>query len=73
MNVKAIIKDNDNKDFVKEATANISTIDYLIYKDNMNTCSSEEYDRAWNRICNAFSNQNDLPESWYMDSDLQEI
>lgn len=73
MIVKAIIKDNDNRDYIKEATASISNIDYLVYKDCMNTCTSEEYEKAWDRICTAFSNQNDLPKSWYMDSDLQEM
>ena len=73
MNVKAIIKDNDNKDYVKEATARISGMDYLIYEDCMNTCTSEEYDRAWNRICDAFSSQNNLPESWYIEGDLQGV
>ena len=68
-----VIKDNDNKDYVKEATASVSSVDYLVYKDCMNTCTGEEYDKAWNRICSAFTNQNNLLESWYIDGDLQEI
>lgn len=70
--VKTIIKDNDNDNYKLEAQAYVNGKDLLIYKDCMNTCSCEEYDRAWNNICGELSNQNDLPYNWYADKRVEE-
>ena len=69
--VKAIIKDDNNSNFELEAYANISSVDFLVYKDCMNICSSDEYRAAEDRINECFQNQNHLPYDWYFGSDIK--
>ena len=71
--VKATIRDNDDSNFEVEARAYINGTDFLTYKDCMNTCSADEYDRAWNNICSRFESNNDLPDSWYIDGEIEEV
>jgi len=70
--VKAIIKDDDNPNFELTCYATVNEVDFLVYKDCMNTCSCDEYDRAYDRICDCFEHQNNLPYSWYFDADIEE-
>lgn len=69
--VKAIIKDDNNPNFEVEAYADISSVDFLVYKDCMNICSSNEYEQAFDRISGCFQDQNYLPYDWYFDSDIK--
>lgn len=69
--VKAIIKDDNNPNFEVEAYADISNVDFLIYKDCMNICSSDEYYAADDRITACFQRQNYLPYNWYYKSGIE--
>ena len=69
--VKAIIKDDSNSNFESEVYANINSVDFLVYKDCMDICSSDEYGAAYDRICACFQNQNRLPYDWYFYSDIE--
>lgn len=61
--------DNENKDYTRVVQVNLSSIDYLIIKDCMNTCSDKDYDRSWNRLINSIENTyyGELPSEWFID------
>ena len=67
VNVK--IGDNDNKDFIKIVQVELSSIDCLVIKDNMEFCDSEEFDTSWNRLVRAIERNSThyLPREWYID------
>lgn len=60
--------DNENKDYKRVVQVDLGSIDYLIIKDCMNTCSYEEYDRSWNRLVNRIENDyyGELPSEWFI-------
>ena len=60
--------DNENKDYKRVVQVDLGSIDYLIIKDCMNTCSYEEYDRSWNRLVNRIENDyyDELPSEWFI-------
>lgn len=60
--------DNENKDYKRVVQVDLGSIDYLIIKDCMNTCSCEEYDRSWNRLVNSIENNyyDELPSEWFI-------
>jgi hypothetical protein len=64
------IGDNDNKDFTKLVQVELNSIDYLVIKDNMDICSSEEFDTSWNNLVRALERQTQcyLPREWYIDT-----
>ena len=71
--IKAIIKDEDNPNFEVEAYATVNERDFLIYEDCMNIFSCDEYESAYDRICECFQNQNNLPYNWYFDADIEKV
>ena len=60
--------DNENKDYKRVVQVDLGSVDYLIIKDCMNTCSCEEYDRSWNRLVNRIENDyyDELPSEWFI-------
>ena len=67
MRIKAIVGSNYHCNHKKKVYAEINGIDWLVYQDALEHCSSEQYDNAWNNICDAIEAQNDLPYYWYVD------
>jgi hypothetical protein len=63
------VGDNENKDYKRVVQVDLGSIDYLIIKDCMNTCSDEEYDRSWNRLVNRIENNyyDEIPSEWFID------
>lgn len=62
------ICDNDNELFSKNVQVEINSIDYLIIKDCMDTCSCDDYDESWERLVQAIESNRSLylPKDWYI-------
>jgi len=73
MKIRVEIGDNSNKNYHGTAEAEINEVDYVVYKDNMNWCTSYQYDNSWDNICERISRQNNLPYDWFVDSELEPI
>lgn len=71
--VKVKIGDNDNKDYSKSVQVELNSIDYLIIKDSMEYCSSEEFDTSWERLVQAVEKQRQvwLPCEWYIKGTIE--
>lgn len=67
--VNVRIGDNDNNNFTKLVKVELNSIDYLVIQDNMDICSSEEFDTSWNNLVRAIERQTQcyLPREWYID------
>ena len=67
--VNVRIGDNNNKDFTKLIQVELNSIDYLVIKDNMEFCDSEEFDTSWNNLVRAIERQTQcyLPRERYID------
>jgi hypothetical protein len=62
-----VIGDNSDNTFELTVTIEISAIDALILNDRMNTCSGDEYECAWNNMCDAIERSCEhLPYGWYV-------
>lgn len=73
MRIRVTIGDNENKDYRKEVEAEISSIDWLVYKDCFEYCTYEEYVKAFDNICDDIQAQNNLPYDWYIDGKIKEV
>ena len=64
--------DEDNS-YKKSVQVEINSIDYLIIKDNMDTCSGEEFDTSWERLIKAVEKQREvwLPCEWYINGEIE--
>lgn len=73
--VNVNIGDNENELFDKDVQVEINSIDYLIIKDNMDTCSGEEFDTSWERLVGAIERQRQvyLPREWYIYGEIEFI
>lgn len=71
--VKVKIGDNENKDFNDTVQVEINSIDYVIIKDNMETCSYDEFDTSWDRLVRAIERQTQiwLPCEWYIKGGIE--
>lgn len=68
MKILVTIGDNSNKEYSRKDVVDIDPVEYLVYKDCMNYCSSDTYNDAWEHIVRAISQQIDnLPYDWYVD------
>ena len=71
--VKVNIGDNDDRTFKKGVQVEINSIDYLIIKDSMESCSCEEFDTSWERLIKTIERQRDvwLPREWYVIGEIE--
>lgn len=71
VNVK--IADNDNEFFSQDIVVEINSIDYLIIKDDMEICSSEEFDTSLQKLVKAIESQRQvwLPCEWYIKGEIE--
>lgn len=71
MLVKVTVGDNDDRSYKKDITVSIPYGTYATIVDCMNHCSVDEYDRAWDELCNAVHNEivsdEDYREDWIID------
>ena len=71
--VKVEIGDNENNAYKESVKVEINSIDYVIIKDNMESCSSEEFDTSWERLIKAIEKQRQvwLPCEWYIKGEIE--
>ena len=71
--VNVNIGDNDDNSFKKSVQVEINSIDYLIIKDKMESCSCEEFDTSWERLVKIVERQRDvwLPREWYIIGEIE--
>ena len=70
MQVKVILGDDANRNYRRELVINLSNIIYKIIDDRMNTSWGEEYDDAWDEMCDIVeataAETEPLPVDWYI-------
>jgi hypothetical protein len=71
--VKVKIGDDENKDFNETVQVEINSIDYVVIKDNMESCSCEEFDTSWDRLVRAIERQTQfwLSSTWYIKGGIE--
>lgn len=71
--VKVNIGDNENNAYNESVKVEINSIDYVVIKDNMDACSSEEFDASWERLVRAILKQRQvlLPLEWYINGEIE--
>lgn len=71
MLVKITIGDNDDRSYKKDVEVEIPYGTYATVKDCMRNCSIDEYDRAWDELCDAVQNKiigdEDYRDAWFID------
>lgn len=67
--VRVKIRDCDSKYFEETTQVEIDVVDYLILKDNMDTCSNEKFLTSWEHLIDAISDKVEflLPLNWYIE------
>lgn len=71
--VNVRIGDNEDKNYTKLIQVEINTIDYLVIQDQMEICSSEEFDESWERLIKTIERNPNyyLPSGWYVDGEIE--
>ena len=71
--VSVKIGDNNNALFSENVQVEINSIDYVVIKDNMESCSCEEFDTSWERFIKAIERQNKvkLPREWHTYGEIE--
>lgn len=66
--IQITIRETNNDNYVRRE---LITIDYDTYskiEDCMETCTVEQYNKAWTQLLDEIVNQvGNLPENWYID------
>lgn len=66
--LKVILGDDNNPNYRKEIELEVSGTMYLILQDKMSVCSWEEYNEAWDNMCDMIDEKyHDLPREWFID------
>ena len=66
--LKITLGDDNNSNYKRDVEIEVSGTMYLILQDKMSVCSWEEYNEAWDDMCDMIDRKyRDLPREWFID------